>query len=127
VLSNIIIDTLEGYGLELTKATNLFAEQGRGDQHVVVSTGSPTNPVNTLEFLRRTPVNIIVTGWAMKDGWNLAEDICRAVAGMLGEYYYDENELYTVLGVEVVNYPTLLKAAENITFTMNFIVTYRTS
>lgn len=131
MLSNVIVDTIDTAIADLTKKTNLFAEQGQGDKYVVVSTTTTISPIIDIDVLRESPMNVLVAGWNALEGSRLAESISATVKAMLGTYTYTGSvgvtETYKIKSVIVQNWPTLTQAIPKAIFSSNFIFTYTKS
>lgn len=130
MISNAMVDFLNGKS-GLNKKTNLFAENGKGEKHVVISTTTQNALDPTLSFVRHAPISVIVAGYNITDGSILAEFICTELEKMTGTYTYTIKtgvvETYDITSVTVRNWPALTKAEGCITFSANLVVYYKKS
>ena len=131
MISNALVDFINGHidGYTITKGVNLFAEQGQGEQNIVVSVTSDIPMSANLTFVRQAPVNIMVKGWSAADGSIIADKICKRLEAMVGEYTYTVKsgvvETYFISGVSVRNWPTIIKRDGGFIFTANVEVAFK--
>jgi len=139
MVSNAIVNHLSGVGggLILTKGVDLFAEQGRGDQYVVVQT---TNTLGEdITAVRHANINVRVVGWPIMDGSMIAGLVTDKILTMEGNTYVvvndprtetlqisnnSQTETYRIKSVVIRNWPTLYTAGDKVAFTVNLTVSY---
>lgn len=127
MISHIFVDELNALS-SLTKASNLFAENGRGDQNVVVITNDTYLPDNIGIDLRSSKVQVIVKGWSYSNGFKLAEEIATKINATAGEKTYvngGDTENYEVKSVAIDSLPIVFSdKSEKPVFSLNFTVFY---
>jgi len=131
MISNVLVDYIVGKvsGVTLTKGTNLFAENGRGEKNVVIGTTTDNPITSDLTFVRLAMVNVIVQGYGVAEGFDLTNRVCRVLEGMSGTFTFkirtianpaypaqpnapatiDEIETYIISSVSVRNWATMIK------------------
>jgi hypothetical protein len=106
MLSNILVNALaDDPSLGLTKAVTLFAENGQGDQFVLIRTFSPQPWAVELKDNREASVQVLVKGWSYDDGSALAERIVAAIVAMEGGTYAYKTESYDVQSIVLKKAP----------------------
>lgn len=124
MLSNIFVDQLHAAGLGLTKAVNLFAEDGSGDACVVVSANYARDIASGIP-LRDGRLQVLVKGYSYQEGYTLSERACAVVRQMMGDYAY-KGEQYTILSIVQRSHPlSFHDVAGVLNFSANFEVYFR--
>jgi hypothetical protein len=78
----------------------------------------------SIEPIRASPVQILVAGWDIKSGHDLAEDIVALVKTLGGDYVYSD-ETYNIKDVSVRNFPVLIQYDNKKVFSINVVITYQ--
>lgn len=127
MVSNVIVNYLDGAGLGLTKGSNLFAEQGRNTQHVVVS--ADVRGDESVPEVRHANVSVTVQGFDIGAGEVLARKIAERILTMQGSVFtYDngsETESYDIPCVTVRNWPKLYSFKDVYGFSVNIEMSYK--
>lgn len=123
MLSLTIAKHLESSIPELTLGENLFAETGSGTKNIVVGTTYSTHWAGMPIEFRQSNLQIALHGYAIQEGYDLAELIVGVIDPMLGEYS-DGTSVYRIDAVNFINLPTLAKFNDNSFYTMNIMVRF---
>ena len=124
VLCNIITQA----DLGLVEGTTLFADKGSGEQRVVVKALTPRPVVEGTLEVRVSNIQVIVQGWTLTKGKNLAEDIVAALDVAQGDFFLvnDGRSLVChVYGVKFTTLPAFVSNPDEEFYTINGVVSYR--
>jgi len=130
MLSNTIIDFINGAsgGFGLTKGVDLFAEQSRGDKHILVGVTTTTGD-DYVPTLRKSGVNILITGWGVNDGFVLSTKIANKILEMEGGTFTFNNgsqiETYEIGTIAVRTWPVSFNLLDKVVFTTNIEFHYK--
>lgn len=112
MISNIFINELDSNISELTKKTNLFAENSIVGKCVFIKTD--TYPVGSIvPDVRRTHARVYIKGYDVAEAIELGERMIPVLTALKGEYTYG-TEKYNIKAIDILSIPSVISFEENV-------------
>ncbi len=124
MITDVIATHLQGAGIGLVKAQNLFIEYGKGDKCVVVKQTSASPLLTSTTALREVHFQVLLNGYGVVDGEELAEKIIDELEQLIGDFKHAQ-KLYHLFGIEIKGLPIHVKYKEYSGWSVNGIARFR--
>lgn len=112
MISNVLVNLLDSNIMELTKGTNLFAENGILGECVYIKTD--TYPLGSIvSDVRRTNARIFIKGYDPADAIELGEKMVATLNTIKGSYDYN-NVTYNIKTIDILSIPSILSFEDKI-------------
>ena len=117
--SNTVLANLVG------SSGGIFAEHGQGDKTVVVSDNNKDRPVQAIEPLKSSRIQILVSGWDVEAGESIAYCALNVLEKLTGATLTIAGvATYTIKSIAVISEPVLISWGNSKQFSCNTRITY---
>lgn len=112
MISNILVNLLDSNISELTKGTNLFAENGILGKCVYIKTD--TYPVGSIvPDVRKTNARVFIKGFENAEAIELGEEMVALLNSVKGKYVYND-VTYNIKAIDILSIPSILSFEDKI-------------
>lgn len=112
MISNILVNLLDSNISELTKGTNLFAENGILGKCVYIKTD--TYPVGSIvPDVRKTNARVFIKGFENAEAIELGEEMVALFNSVKGKYVYND-VTYNIKAIDILSIPSILSFEDKI-------------
>ena len=118
MISNILVNLLDSNITELTKGTNLFAENGILGKCAYIKTD--TYPVGSIvPDVRKTNARVFIKGFENAEAIELGEKMVSFLNNVKGSYVYND-VTYNIKAIDILSTPSILSFENKVVqFKMN--------